>query len=187
MATYPSQASPFSPVKLSTLRPSQRITESPRLEKTSKIIKYNHQYFPLTHGSGQPGLVVGNPAHSRGLKLDEHCGPFQPRPSYVSMFLSTPSKQFWNTSRDNPRCWQGFPVLMQTQHCPGLLTRGMSCFRWLPQKHCYFQLEGNPFPFSYGKHPPPSFGYRNGVLTHCCLCLSFILFVFFQLFFPPFL
>jgi len=23
-------------------------------------------------GSGQPGLVVGNPAHSRGLKLNEH-------------------------------------------------------------------------------------------------------------------
>jgi len=23
---------------------------------------------------------VGDPAHSRGLKPDEHCGPFQPRP-----------------------------------------------------------------------------------------------------------
>ena len=23
-------------------------------------------------GSGQPGLVVGDPAHSRGLKLDDH-------------------------------------------------------------------------------------------------------------------
>ena len=33
-------------------------------------------------GSGQPGLVVGDPAHSGGLKLDDHCGPFQPRPSY---------------------------------------------------------------------------------------------------------
>jgi len=33
-------------------------------------------------GSGQPGLVVGDPAHSRGMKLDEHCGPFQPRPFY---------------------------------------------------------------------------------------------------------
>jgi len=32
-------------------------------------------------GSGQPGLLVGDPAHSRGLKLD-HCGPFQPRPFY---------------------------------------------------------------------------------------------------------
>ena len=30
-------------------------------------------------GSGQPGLLVGDPAHSRGvLKLDDHCGPFQP-------------------------------------------------------------------------------------------------------------
>ena len=29
---------------------------------------------------GQPGLVVGNPAHSRGLELDDHCGPYQPRP-----------------------------------------------------------------------------------------------------------
>ena len=31
-------------------------------------------------GSGQPGLVVCDPAHSRGLELDEHCGPLQPRP-----------------------------------------------------------------------------------------------------------
>ena len=36
-------------------------------------------------GSGQPGLVVCDPAHSRGLKPDEHCGPFQPRPFYDSM------------------------------------------------------------------------------------------------------
>ena len=36
-------------------------------------------------GSGQPGLVVGDPAHSRGLKRDDHCGPFQPRPFYDSM------------------------------------------------------------------------------------------------------
>ena len=33
-------------------------------------------------GSGQPGLLVGDPAHSRGLELDEHWGPFQPRPFY---------------------------------------------------------------------------------------------------------
>ena len=38
-------------------------------------------------GSGQPGLVVGNPAHSKGLELDDHCGPFQPRPFYGSMIL----------------------------------------------------------------------------------------------------
>ena len=31
-------------------------------------------------GSGQPGLLVGDPTHSRGLKLDDHCGPFQRRP-----------------------------------------------------------------------------------------------------------
>jgi len=37
-------------------------------------------------GSGQPGLVVGDPAQPLGrLKLDDHCGPFQPRPFYDSM------------------------------------------------------------------------------------------------------
>jgi len=36
-------------------------------------------------GSGQPGLLVGDPAHGRGLELDDHCGPFQPRPFYDSM------------------------------------------------------------------------------------------------------
>ena len=36
-------------------------------------------------GSGQPGLLVGDPAHSRRLKLNGHCGPFQPRPFYDSM------------------------------------------------------------------------------------------------------
>ena len=29
------------------------------------------------------------PAHSRGLELDEHCGPFQPRPFYDSVFEYT--------------------------------------------------------------------------------------------------
>jgi len=37
--------------------------------------------------SGQPDLVVGGPAHSRGLELNEHCGPFQPRPFYESVIL----------------------------------------------------------------------------------------------------
>ena len=36
-------------------------------------------------GSGQPGLVVGDPAHSRGLELYDHCGSFQPRPFCDSM------------------------------------------------------------------------------------------------------
>jgi len=38
-------------------------------------------------GSGQPGLLVGDPAHSRGLEPDEHCGPFHPRPFYESVKL----------------------------------------------------------------------------------------------------
>jgi len=36
-------------------------------------------------GSGQPGLLVGDPARGRGLKLNDHCGPFQPRLFYDSM------------------------------------------------------------------------------------------------------
>jgi len=36
-------------------------------------------------GSGQPGLLVGDPAHSRGSKRDERCGPFQPRPCYDAL------------------------------------------------------------------------------------------------------
>ena len=37
-------------------------------------------------GSGQPGLVVGDPTHSRGLKLGDHCGPFQPGHSMIQVF-----------------------------------------------------------------------------------------------------
>jgi len=39
-------------------------------------------------GSGQPGLLVGDPAHSRGMEPDDHCGPFQPRPFYDSVIHS---------------------------------------------------------------------------------------------------
>jgi len=46
-----------------------------------------HIHIQAGCGSGQPGLLVGDPAHSRGLKLDDHCGPFQPRPMYDSMIL----------------------------------------------------------------------------------------------------
>jgi len=35
----------------------------------------------------KPGLVVGDPACSRGLKPDDHCGPFQPRPFCDSVIL----------------------------------------------------------------------------------------------------
>jgi len=38
-------------------------------------------------GSGQPGLVVGDVAHSRGLKLGDHYSPFQLRSFYDSMIL----------------------------------------------------------------------------------------------------
>jgi len=40
--------------------------------------------------SGQPGLMVGDPACR--LKLNDHCGPFQPRPFYDSMLGYNPSK-----------------------------------------------------------------------------------------------
>ena len=46
------------------------------------------------YGSGQPGLVVGNPAHSKGLKPDDHCGPFQPKLFYDSMNLFLTRGQF---------------------------------------------------------------------------------------------
>ena len=38
-------------------------------------------------GSGQPGLVVGSPAHSRGVEIGDHCVLFQPRPFYDSFIL----------------------------------------------------------------------------------------------------
>ena len=38
--------------------------------------------FKAGCGSEQPGLVAGDPAHRRGLKLDDHYDPFQPRPFY---------------------------------------------------------------------------------------------------------
>jgi len=37
--------------------------------------------------SEQPGLEAGNPAGAGGLKLDDHCVPFQPRSFYDSMIL----------------------------------------------------------------------------------------------------
>ena len=45
-------------------------------------------------GSGQPGLVVGDPAYSRGLKLVDHCGLFQPRPFYDSVILRSQTAGF---------------------------------------------------------------------------------------------
>ena len=34
--------------------------------------------------SGQPGLVVGDPAYCRGLEIRDPWGPFQPKPFYDS-------------------------------------------------------------------------------------------------------
>ena len=45
-------------------------------------------------GSGQPGLVVGDPAHSRDLKLHDLWAPFQPKPFYDSMVLWNLLKTF---------------------------------------------------------------------------------------------
>uniref|UniRef100_A0A8V0Z6I0 RRM domain-containing protein n=1 Tax=Gallus gallus TaxID=9031 RepID=A0A8V0Z6I0_CHICK len=39
-------------------------------------------------GSVCPYVSLGSPAHSRGLELNEHCGPLQFRPSYDPMGLS---------------------------------------------------------------------------------------------------
>ena len=64
------------------------VTESVCLAKLSYIVAQGGCRCPIPGGiqgqagcgSGQPGLLVGDPAHSRGLELDEHYGPFQPRP-----------------------------------------------------------------------------------------------------------
>ena len=44
-------------------------------------------------GSGEPGVVVGDPAHSRGVGTDDHCGPLQPRPFYDQVFPSIDEQQ----------------------------------------------------------------------------------------------
>ena len=66
-------------------------------------------------GSGQPGLLVGDPACSRRLKPDEHCGLFQPRPFYGSLFLTIPGLGWKGPLRTawSPPCHQhghGSPI-----------------------------------------------------------------------------
>ena len=47
-------------------------------------------------GTGHFGLVVVDPAHSRGgWKLAGHCGPFQPTPFYDSVILYRPQSSNW--------------------------------------------------------------------------------------------
>ena len=47
--------------------------------------------------SEQPDLAVGISVHGRGLRLDDHRGPFQPRPFYDSMIL----KQYSSLSHES--------------------------------------------------------------------------------------
>jgi len=54
------------------------------VQKGRELASATHSRLDVT---GQPGLVIGITAHSRGLKVDEHCGPFQPRIFYDSMIL----------------------------------------------------------------------------------------------------
>jgi len=63
-------------------------------------------------GSGQPGLVVGNPACSRGLKLDEHCGLLHPRGHSMILWF------FWycegiTASRRQQIHWKNFGGLTE--------------------------------------------------------------------------
>ena len=59
-------------------------------------------------GSGQPGLVVGDPAHSRGLELNGHC-PFQPRPFHDSMDPTV--QEFLSGGLDQQLCITEFKAL----------------------------------------------------------------------------
>ena len=46
-------------------------------------------FLPLRQFTCITVVVVGDRARSRGLKVDDHCGPFQPRPFYDSMITDT--------------------------------------------------------------------------------------------------
>ena len=59
---------------------------------------------PAGCGSGQPGLVVGDPAHSRGLKLHDHYSSFQPRPFYDSMIVFQELDAFCEQQFPTPPC-----------------------------------------------------------------------------------
>ena len=75
--------------KFFTQRVLMHWTGCPRRLWIPHPLRWGH---PCGCGSGQPGLVVGDSAHSRGLKLDDNCGPLQPRPFYDSMSLLSQPK-----------------------------------------------------------------------------------------------
>jgi len=74
-------------------------------------------------GSGQPGLAVGDPAHSRGLKLDDHCGPFQPK-------LRCDSTFHWGQRDGGINHISGQPVpVPHHPHCKRLLLKSKRRYR----------------------------------------------------------
>ena len=66
-------------------------------------------------GSGQPGLLVGDPTHSRGLELDERCGPFQPRLFYGSMIHVFIYGIPVSVATSGIMCHKCFPLGLQAQ------------------------------------------------------------------------
>ena len=60
-------------------------------------------------GSGQPGLVVGDPARS---KLDDHCGPFQPRPFCDSVMYERTSRMTHMVEKYVVILWECFNQCM---------------------------------------------------------------------------
>lgn len=55
-------------------------TSNPRVSPAAAVRK-GELCERCSSKTGQPGLVVGHPAHGRGLKVDDLRGPFQPRPA----------------------------------------------------------------------------------------------------------
>ena len=76
-------------------------------------------------GSGQPGLLVGDPAHSRGLEPGDHCGPFQPRPFNDSMILwfqinitvKNPKTHYYLHLKTCQSPWWTYPLVLKESVC----------------------------------------------------------------------
>jgi len=83
--------------------------------------------------------VVGDPAHSRGLDRDEHCGPFQPRLCNDSMILCIVSgaKKEWPKKwkqKDVFKCLNCFLPL--SEHPNGVASLGKNVNGKLISKRC---------------------------------------------------
>jgi len=55
---------------------SEMLTASNHMHNTNMLPSWGQ----AGQGPGQPNLVRGNPAHGRGLELDNLYGPSQPKP-----------------------------------------------------------------------------------------------------------